>query len=121
MDDESELPPDPIPEKKRRKLTPEQEDKERKYPFGHRYQVSLAKKEDRHCFVGFHDCDTLKEAQEECLDKSVEENRECVVWDYDCSWFVFRHKPEAEEPVTAPVEAKPQPKRRTGPRTVERK
>lgn len=112
---------DPSP-KKRRKLTPEQEDKERKFPYGCRYQVSVAKLEDKCCYVGVHNCDTLKEAQQVCVDKSVVENRECVVWDYECSEFVFRQnsltevKDDSSKP-TIPI----QPVRKHKPRVVVRK
>lgn len=100
-----------------RNLTPEQADYERKYPHGHRYSVSIAKVDDPCCYVGFHDCDVLKEAEQVCAEKGISENRECVVWDYDHANFVFRWKPEIKLNIES-IEVKPVAKVRT---KVERK
>lgn len=111
-----------VPEKKRRKLTPEQEDRERKFPKGCRYDVCLAKAEDPCCYVSFHDCDTMKEAQQVCTEKAIQENRECVVWDYEVSDFVFRHKVATEVAPVEPVATDlPKPKRRAAPTKIFRK
>ncbi len=87
--------------------------KKSKYPNGHRYEVSLAKIEEPNCYVGFHWCDTLVEAERVCVEKSVAENRECIVWDYEpISWFAFRNNPAKKEVKddTPKPESKPKPK-----------
>lgn len=106
--DEEEVKKKP---KKEKVLTPEQDEVryqkeavERRRPWGFRYEVSIAKKEEPNCYVGFYDCDTYKEAEQVCIDKAHCEDRECTVWDYDApkpDKTVFRCKPPAIESVVS--------------------
>lgn len=102
---------EPVKKKPKKVLTPaeeeaqwEREAEERRRPWGFRYQVSIAKKEEPNCYVDFYDCDTYKEAEQVCIDKAYCEDRECTVWDYDAprpDKTVFRCKPpKPEDPVT---------------------
>ena len=102
-----ELIEEPVKKKLNKILTPAEEEaqqerelKERKRPWGFRFQIFIAKKEDPNCYIGFYDCDTYKEAEQVCIDKAHCEDRECTVWDYDAHTpdkTVFRCKPPVTE------------------------
>lgn len=82
--------------------------------YDHRYTVGLAKKEDPHCYVDFHETNSLSEAKDKCVDRACDEGRECIVFDRQ-GWdnpIVFRHKPieEVKDDTAGPTQP-PRPAR----------